>query len=135
MIAVSVDSIDSHRRWNEIELSALVSGGIRFPMLSDPEGSIGTLYGVFDEEKKVDARGRFLIDPEGIIQSMEILADVAGRNVTEILRQLRALQYHRSTGDFIPCGWEPGKPTISSEPGDAEKAMKISEQWETRYAF
>ena len=135
VLALSVDSVDSHRRWNEVEISHMVDGGIRFPMLSDPQGSIGTLYGVFDEEKRVDSRARFIVDPEGILQGIEVIADVAGRNVTEILRQLQALQHHRATGAFMPCGWSPGKPTISSD-GDAEETSpKISQQWKTRNAF
>jgi len=104
-------------------------------MLSDPQGAIGSLYSVFDEQKQVDARGRFLIDPEGVVRSMEIITDVAGRNVTEILRQLRALHYNRATGDFMPCGWEPGKPTIPVEPETTGEDPHIAERWNTRNAF
>ena len=46
---------------------------------------------------------------------MEIVASPVGRNIAEILRQLRALQHYQATGEFMPCGWEPGKPTLSQE--------------------
>ena len=45
----------------------LVDGGVPFPMLSDGGGKIGTLYGVYDEDGGVNTRGRFLIDPDGVI--------------------------------------------------------------------
>ena len=40
-------------------------------MLSDAGGRVGSVYGVYDEEAGVDIRGRFLIDPDGVIQAME----------------------------------------------------------------
>jgi len=115
----------------------MLSGGIMFPMLSDPEGQVGRLYGVYDDEKQRDGRGRFIIDPKGRLQSMEILAEAIGRNITEILRQLRALQHQQSTGDYMPCGWQPGRPTLPREEKKSDKkgsgCKKI--KWETRHAF
>jgi len=113
----------------------MVPGGAVFPMLSDPEGKIGSLYGVFDAEKKVNLRGRFLIDPRGILQSIEILGEPVGRNINESLRQLKALQHYEKTGELIPCGWQPGKPTLPKE-REAEKiAGKIWKLWRPRNAF
>jgi peroxiredoxin (alkyl hydroperoxide reductase subunit C) len=137
ILSISVDSPDSHRKWQERELAHMLSGGVIFPMLADPEGQVGRLYGVYDEEERMDSRGRFLIDPEGRLQSMEVLAEAVGRNVTEILRQLRALQHQQSTGEYIPCGWQPGRPTLTREEkknhenGNGCKKNK----WETRHAF
>ena len=130
-----MDSVDSHREWQEKELSQMVRGGALFPMLSDPEGKIGTLYGVYDQDKRMDARGRFLIDPRGIVQAIEVLPEAAGRNIAEILRQLRALQHHQVTGEFMPCGWEPGKPTLSQQTGKIGRFGNIWKMWKTRHAF
>ena len=132
---MSVDTVQSHREWQERELSEMVKGGALFPMLSDPEGKIGTLYGVYNEETRRDGRGRFLIDPQGIAQSMEILPDAVGRNMTEILRQLRALQHHQATGEFMPCGWEPGKPTLPHDTDRTGRSGKTWKTWKTRHAF
>jgi len=110
----------------------MVRGGARFPMLSDPGGRIGTLYGVYDSEKGVDRRGRFLIDPDGVIQSMEILSDPLGRDIREALRQLRALRHHQATGQYMPCGWEPGKPALDEDKGEPEEVRK---RWKARHAF
>jgi len=132
VLAVSVDSVETHRSWREKELSRMVRGGALFPMLSDPEGRIGALYGVYDLEKGVDQRGRFLIDPAGVMQSTEIVADPVGRDISETLRQLRALQHHQATGDYMPCGWEPGKPALTKE---QSRSGEIWKEWKTRHAF
>jgi peroxiredoxin (alkyl hydroperoxide reductase subunit C) len=89
VLAVSVDSQFVHKVWQEEELSRMVDGGVPFPMVSDGAGKIGSIYGVYDEGSGVDVRGRFIIDPDGIIQAIEVLIPPVGRNVTELLRQKR----------------------------------------------
>ena len=113
----------------------MVEGGALYPMISDPEGKIGALFGVYDTKTGIDLRSHFLIDPQGVIQAMEILAAPVGRNVSEILRILRALKHHQATGDFMPCGWEPGKPTLAKEGESASLSGKIWEVWKPRNAF
>ncbi|MBP1723503.1 MAG: putative peroxiredoxin [Deltaproteobacteria bacterium] len=135
VLAISVDSAAIHRDWHEQELSRMVPGGARFPMLSDPGGKIGTQFGVYDPEKKVDLRGRFLIDPEGVIQAVEILGIPVGRDVSELLRELRAFRQHRETGELIPCGWQPGKPTLPEDEEAKKIAGKIGEVWKPKNAF
>jgi alkyl hydroperoxide reductase subunit AhpC len=73
VLAMSTDSRFSHKIWQEEELSKMVEGGVPFPMLSDAGGKIGQMYGVYDEAGGVDIRGRFLIDPDGVIQAMDPL--------------------------------------------------------------
>jgi len=128
VLAISVDSVFVHKVWHEEELSKMVEGGIPYPMLSDPAGKIGSEYGVYDEEAGVNIRGRFIIDPDGVIQAAEILTPPVGRNVAELIRQLKAYQHVRATGgaEVTPSGWEPGKPTL--KPG-AELAGKVWKVW------
>ena len=47
----------------------------------------------------MDLRGRFLIDPDGILQAMEVLAPAVGRNVAEMIRQIRACKYVRENAE------------------------------------
>lgn len=132
---MSVDSVETHRRWQEEELIRMVKGGALFPLGSDPQGEIGSLYGVYDRENAVDARGTFLVDPEGNIQWIEISPTAVGRNVNEILRALRALQHQRTTGKLLPCGWQPGRPTLPGPGKEKGESTPTWEFWETRQAF
>jgi len=124
---MSADSRFSHKIWQEEELSKMVDGGVPFPMLSDAGGRIGQVYGVYDEEAGVDIRGRFLIDPDGVIQAMEVMTPPVGRNFTELVRQIQAFQLVRKTGgaEATPAGWTPGKPTLKPGPDLVGKVWKV----------
>ena len=54
--------------------------------------------------------------------------------ITEILRQLRALKQHQASGHLIPCGWEPGRPTLPERDESGERT-KPWETWKPREAF
>lgn len=131
---MSVDSIYVHKVWDENELSKMVKGGIPFPMLSDAAGNIGKLYGVYDEDQGVDVRGRFIIDPDGVIQAMEVLTPPVGRNVNEAIRQIQAFQHVRATkgAEATPSGWRPGKKTLKPGP---DLVGKVYEVWKPEEAF
>lgn len=109
----------------------MVPGGVPFAMLSDSGGKIGEAYGVYDEAAGVDIRGRFLIDPDGIIQAMEVMAPPVGRSVSELIRQVQAFQHVRATGEVTPAGWRPGKQTLKPTP---ELAGKVWKEWKVENA-
>ena len=132
VLSVSTDSRFSHKVWQEEELSKMVERGVPFPMLSDQGGRIGTVYGVYDEEAGVDIRGRFIIDPDGVIQAMAVLTPEVGRNVSELIRQIQAYQHVKATGEVTPSGWQPGKATL--KPGPA-LVGKVWEVWKPEMAF
>jgi len=110
----------------------MVEGGVPFPLLSDAGGRVGTIYGVYDETAGVDIRGRFLIDPDFNIRAMEVLTPEVGRNVAELLRQVKAFQHVVATGEVTPSGWVPGKPTLKPGPDLAGNVWKI---WKPDQAF
>lgn len=124
-MSMSTDSRFTHKIWNEVELSKMVEGGIPFPMLSDQGGRIGTVYGVYDEAAGVDIRGRFIIDPDGVIQAMEVLTPPVGRNPDELIRQVQAFQHVRETGEATPSGWTPGETTLKPGPDLVGKVWKV----------
>jgi alkyl hydroperoxide reductase subunit AhpC len=129
-----VDSQFVHKIWQEEELSKLVEGGVPYPMVSDGAGNIGRVYGVYDEGAGVNVRGRFIIDPDGIIQAMEVLAPPVGRNVSELIRQIQAFQHVRKTkgAEATPSGWTPGKKTLKPGP---DLVGKVWEVWKVEEAF
>jgi alkyl hydroperoxide reductase subunit AhpC len=111
---MSVDSVFVHKMWNDHELSKMVKGGVPFPMLSDGGGKVGVIYGVYLEDAGVEARGRFIIDPDGVVQGFEVLTPPVGRNVGETFRQIQAFQHVRETKgtEACPASWQPGQAGI-----------------------
>jgi alkyl hydroperoxide reductase subunit AhpC len=133
VLSMSIDSMFTHKMWNDYELAKMVDGGIPFPMLSDAGGKVGTVYGVYDEDAGVENRGRFIIDPDGVIQAYEVLTPPVGRRVSETLRQVQAFQLVRESkgAEATPSGWTPGKPTLKPSP---ELVGKVWEVWKPELA-
>lgn len=124
-----------HKVWNDTELSKMIGGkDIPFPMLSDQSGAVGRLYGVYDEEAGTEVRGRFIIDPDGIVQAFEVMTQPVGRNVKETLRQIQAFQYVREAGgkEVAPAGWRPGKKTLKPGP---DLVANVWKEWKVQEAF
>jgi peroxiredoxin (alkyl hydroperoxide reductase subunit C) len=134
VLSMSVDSMFVHKMWNDDELSKMVDGGVPFPMLSDAGGRVGKVYGIYDEDAGVENRGRFLIDPDGVIQGYEVLTPPVGRNVSETIRQIQAFQLVRESKgtEATPSGWKPGKKTLKPGPG---LVGKVWEAWKVEEAF
>ncbi len=132
VFSVSVDSHFVHKMWNDHELTKMVDGGVPFHMLSDQAGNIGRAYGVWDETQGIELRGRFIIDPDGVIQAMETLTPPVGRMFAESVRQVQAFQLVRASKgtEATPAGWMPGQPTLKPGPdlvGNVWKVWKPNE--------
>jgi alkyl hydroperoxide reductase subunit AhpC len=125
VLAMSTDSRFVHKIWQEQELSKMVEGGVPFPMLSDAGGKIGSAYGVYDEAAGVDIRGRFIVDPDFIIRAAEVLTPEVGRNPDELIRQIKAFQHVRATGEVTPSGWQPGQVTLKPGPDLVGKVWQV----------
>ena len=95
---------------------------------------MGSVFGVYLENAGVEARGRFIIDPDGVIQGFEVLTPPVGRNVNESIRQIQAFQHVRNSKgtEATPSGWRPGKMTLKPGP---ELVGKVWEGWKTSMAF
>jgi peroxiredoxin (alkyl hydroperoxide reductase subunit C) len=127
VISVSVDSVFVHKMWNDNEISKMVEGGVPFQMASDSAGNVGRIFGVYDENLGVELRGRFIIDPDGVIQGMEVLTPPVGRKIAESIRQVQAFQHVRASKgtEACPAGWEPGKMTLKPGPDLVGNVWKI----------
>ena len=103
-------------------------------MLLDGGDAIGTAFGVYDAEACVNTRGRFLIDPDGVIQGFEVLSPPVGRNVNETIRQIQAFQLVRESKgtQATPSGWKPGKKTLKPGP---ELVGNVWKAWSVKDAF
>jgi alkyl hydroperoxide reductase subunit AhpC len=91
---------------------------------------VGKLFGVYNEGAGVENRGRFIIDPDGVVQGYEVLTPPVGRNVQESLRQVQAFQLVRKTkgAEATPSGWRPGKLTLKPGPDLVGNVWKV---WKT----
>jgi peroxiredoxin (alkyl hydroperoxide reductase subunit C) len=127
VLSVSVDSRFVHKIWQETELSKMIDGGVPYPMLSDQGGRIGTVYGVYQADAGVNTRGRFIIDPDGVIQAMEVLTPPVGRRIAETVRQVQAYQVVRASGgaEATPAGWMPGEPVLKPGPDLVGNVWKV----------
>ena len=131
VISISVDSQFVHKMWNDMELAKMAGRDVPFHMASDGPGNVGRIYGVYDADAGVELRGRFIIDPDGVIQGMEVLTPPVGRKLDETIRQIKAYQHVRASKgtEVCPAGWEPGKKTL--KPGPA-LVGKIWEVWDPK---
>ena len=127
VISVSVDSHFVHKMWNDHELTKMVEGGVPFHMASDQAGNVGRAYGVWDENQGIELRGRFIIDPDGVIQAMEVLTPPVGRRFAETVRQIQAFQHVRASKgtEATPAGWMPGDLTLKPCPDLVGNVWKV----------
>ena len=60
--------------------------------------------GILDADENVAYRATFTVDPDGVIQAVQVNGLNVGRNPQETLRVLDALQ----TDELCPCNWNKG---------------------------
>lgn len=117
VLGISVDSEFSHLAWIQTERTAGGVGDLNYPLVSDIKKEISIAYNVLDPEAGVALRGLFIIDKEGIVQHATVNNLSFGRNVDEVLRTLKAIQYVQSHPDEVcPADWQPGDKTMTPDP-------------------
>ena len=109
----------------------MVEGGVPFHMASDQAGNVGRAFGVWDESQGIELRGRFIIDPDGVIQAMEVLTPPVGRRIAETIRQVQAFQHVRNSKgtEAMPAGCQPGDLTLEPVPDLVGKVWKVWQPW------
>ena len=109
--SVSTDTHFTHKAWHS---SSETIGKIDYYMVGDPTGTITTNFKVMREGQGLAARGTFVVDPDGIIQIMEVTCEGVGRNAAELVRKVKAAQYVRNhPGEVCPAKWEEGEATLA----------------------
>ncbi len=106
VLSVSTDTAFVHKAWLETEP---LLKNVRFPMLADPTGRVSRQFDVYDEGTGLALRGAFIIDPEGVVRSVDITMYDVGRNIDEVVRRLKAYRYVTDNpGAACPAHWEDG---------------------------
>ncbi|MBJ7445248.1 MAG: peroxiredoxin [Sphingobium sp.] len=109
--SVSTDTHFSHKAWHD---TSPAIGKINYYMLGDQSGTITNNFDVMRPGVGLADRATFLVDPEGVIQFMEITSEGVGRNATELLRKVKAAQYVAAhPGEVCPAKWEEGEETLA----------------------
>ena len=109
--SVSTDTHFSHKAWHD---TSPAIGKINYFMLGDQSGQITNNFDVMRPGVGLADRATFLVDPEGVIQFMEITSEGVGRNATELLRKVKAAQYVAAhPGEVCLAKWEEGEETLA----------------------
>lgn len=109
MIAVSVDSVEDHKRWiGDIEETQKAS--MNFPLLGDSDRKVAKLYDMIHPEANdtLTVRSVFIIDPNKKIRAIITYPASTGRNFGEILRVIDSLQLTDGYKVATPVDWKDG---------------------------
>ena len=71
-------------------------------MLGDPLGTITRNFECMREDQGLADRSTFIVDPEGVIQALEMSAEGIGRNATDLVRKIKAAQYATPSRRSLP---------------------------------
>jgi peroxiredoxin len=116
---VTTDTHFSHKVWHETSPAV---GKATFPLVGDPTHQLTRNFDVHIDEEGLALRGTFVINPEGVIKTLEIHSNEIARDVSETLRKLKAAQYTAANpGQVCPAKWKEG-----------DKTLKPSLDWSAR---
>ncbi|MDR2326838.1 MAG: alkyl hydroperoxide reductase subunit C [Acidovorax sp.] len=109
--SVSTDTHFVHKAWHD---TSDTIAKIQYTMLGDPTWQISQNFDCLREGQGLADRATFIVDPQGVIQAMEITAEGIGRNAEDLLRKVKAAQYVAShPGEVCPAKWKEGEATLA----------------------
>jgi peroxiredoxin (alkyl hydroperoxide reductase subunit C) len=125
LVGVSIDSVFSHIAWIR-DLEQLGGVQVKFPVVADLDQKVSQAYGLVHEAVSDTSavRAVFVIDPKGNVRALLYYPMGLGRNISELLRILQALQTADANGVSTPVDWVPGDPVIVPAPATVEDAAK-----------
>ena len=87
---------------------------IKYAMIGDPTGALTRNFDNMREDEGLADRATFVVDPQGIIQAIEVTAEGIGRDASDLLRKIKAAQYVAShPGEVCPAKWKEGEATLA----------------------
>lgn len=125
LLGLSIDSNTSHLAW-VYNIYQNTGVQIPFPIISDRDGSIAKMYGMFSPTtgSTTTVRNVFYIDPNQVIRAILIYPLTNGRNTNEMIRLLDALQTTDRTKLATPANWYLGMPVVVPAPETYEELLK-----------
>jgi thioredoxin-dependent peroxiredoxin len=113
VIALSVDSAQSHRRWIE-DIDTTQKTSVQFPIIADGDRKVSELYDLIHPNASATAtvRSLFVIDPAKKIRLTITYPASTGRNFEELLRVIDSLQLTDSHSVATPANWKHGDDVV-----------------------
>lgn len=108
--SVSTDTHFTHKAWHD---TSETIKKIEYIMVGDPNHQLCRIFDVLIEEDGLADRGTFIIDPDGVVQAVEINAGGMGRDAQQVVNKIKAAQYIRNNpGEVCPAKWQEGAQTL-----------------------
>jgi len=108
--SVSTDTHFTHKAWHD---SSEAIKKITYIMVGDPTLTISRNFEVLIESQGLADRGTFIIDPNGVIQGIEINAGGIGRDASALVNKIKAAQYvYNNPDEVCPAKWKEGAKTL-----------------------
>ena len=113
VIAVSVDDVDSHKRWLK-DVDDTQGAQVEYPVLADSDRKVASLYDMIHPEANdtLTVRSVFFIDPNKKIRAIITYPASTGRNFAEILRVIDSLQLTDNYKVATPVDWKDGDDVV-----------------------
>jgi thioredoxin-dependent peroxiredoxin len=120
-LGLSTDTVEAHKKWI-VDVNQTQDTNLEFPIIADTDRKIAEKYQMIHPGQSTTAtvRSVFIIDPKKNIRLMMTYPMSVGRNFTEILRVIDALQTSDAYGVATPADWKKGErviipPTVTNE--------------------
>ncbi|WP_298166977.1 alkyl hydroperoxide reductase subunit C [Novosphingobium sp.] len=111
VFGVSTDTHFSHKAWAD---SSPAIGKITYYLVGDQNHALTNAFDNLRPGVGLADRGTFVVDPDGVIQLIEITPEGVGRNAAELVRKIKAAKYWREhPGQVCPAKWEEGGETLA----------------------
>ncbi|WP_298190662.1 alkyl hydroperoxide reductase subunit C [Novosphingobium sp.] len=111
VFGVSTDTHFSHKAWAD---SSPAIGKITYYLVGDQNHTLTNAFDNLRPGVGLADRGTFVVDPDGVIQLIEITPEGVGRNAAELVRKIKAAKYWREhPGQVCPAKWEEGGETLA----------------------
>ncbi len=133
LIAVSVDSVESHDRWKG-DIADVSGSALNFPIIGDESRTVAGLYDMIhpNASDTMTVRSVFIIGPDKKVKLTLTYPASTGRNVDEILRVLDSLQLSAAFPVATPLDWRSGEDVIvGAKLTDAEATEKFPKGFTT----
>lgn len=113
IIGLSVDSVDSHRKWIR-DINETQKTEVCFPLIGDDDKKVSELYGMIhpNADNTFTVRSVFIVSPEKKVALLLTYPAATGRNFDEILRVIDSLQLTANHKVATPVNWENGDECI-----------------------